>query len=81
MLHQDNPPHWHLSYYPGAGTGATPATVPQLRDGARWRTVTTDDRVGIMRIDVSGVDADPVRERVEYEYDPLTGPVLHQRPF
>ncbi|WP_326999867.1 hypothetical protein OHA72_32630 [Dactylosporangium sp. NBC_01737] len=158
-LHRDNPPHWHLSYYPGATTRATPATVPHfwvdargrtfyngqdvtgqgrtrffagqpapicdaagtrvlttairadggldvipaygpaysitsvtgdytgrvevLRGGVRWRTVVTDDRVrdGVLRIDVSGIDQDPARERVEYGYDALTGAVLHRRPF
>jgi hypothetical protein len=29
-LHRDNPPHWHLSYYPGTTTRATPATVPHF---------------------------------------------------
>lgn len=38
MLHQDNPPHWHLSYYPGATTRATPATVPHFWVDARGRT-------------------------------------------
>ncbi|MEV4516591.1 hypothetical protein AB0K00_47535 [Dactylosporangium sp. NPDC049525] len=158
-LHQDNPPHWHMSYYPGATTRAVPATVPHfwvdargrtfyngqdvtgqgrsrysadrpapifdgaggrvlttviradggldvippygpaysitsvtgdytgpveiLRGGVRWRTVVTEDLVrdGILRIDVSGIDQDPARERVEYEYDALTGSVLQRRPF
>jgi hypothetical protein len=38
MLHQDNPPHWHLSYYPGRTTRATPATVPHFWVDARGRT-------------------------------------------
>ncbi|MET0233241.1 MAG: hypothetical protein ABW224_01240 [Kibdelosporangium sp.] len=29
-LHVDNPPHWHLSYYPGLTTGAPRATVPHF---------------------------------------------------
>ncbi|GAA3219240.1 hypothetical protein ACFO1B_29485 [Dactylosporangium siamense] len=37
-LHQDNPPHWHLSYYPGATTRATPATVPHFWVDERGRT-------------------------------------------
>jgi hypothetical protein len=38
MPHLDNPPHWHLSYYPGATTGATPATVPHFWVDTRGRT-------------------------------------------
>ncbi len=37
-LHQDNPPHWHLSYYPGGTTRAAPATVPHFWVDARGRT-------------------------------------------
>lgn len=37
-LHQDNPPHWHLSYYPGRTTRATPATVPHFWVDAQGRT-------------------------------------------
>ncbi|GIJ45088.1 hypothetical protein Val02_19740 [Virgisporangium aliadipatigenens] len=34
-LHQDNPPHWHLAYYPGKNNGAKKATVPHYYlDGA-----------------------------------------------
>ncbi|HET9139433.1 hypothetical protein [Actinophytocola sp.] len=29
-LHTDNPPHWHLSYYPGPTTAAPRATVPHF---------------------------------------------------
>jgi hypothetical protein len=54
-----------------------------LRGGTRWRTVTTEDRVGdgILRIDVSGVATDAATERIEYSYDPLTGTVLHRRAY
>jgi hypothetical protein len=152
LLHQDNPPHWHLSYYPGPTMAAAGATVPHFwvdprgrtffngqdvqgrrRIGYRvnqpapildgqgrvvlttiiradggldlqppigprfaivsdtgdytaavkiyvqgllWRTVTTSDDVrgGVMRTDVRG---GAVHERVEYRYDPLTGPVTN----
>jgi hypothetical protein len=37
-LHPDNPPHWHLSYYPGATTQARPATIPHYWVDARGRT-------------------------------------------
>lgn len=30
LLHPDNPPHWHLSYYPGRTFGAPKAHVPHL---------------------------------------------------
>lgn len=29
-MHQDNPPHWHLSYYPGPTMSAAKATVPHF---------------------------------------------------
>ncbi|MBU2669002.1 hypothetical protein KOI35_36370 [Actinoplanes bogorensis] len=29
-IHQDNPPHWHMSYYPGPTMGAAKATVPHF---------------------------------------------------
>lgn len=37
-LHQDNPPHWHLSYYPGPTMGAARATVPHFWIDAQGRT-------------------------------------------
>jgi hypothetical protein len=37
-LHQDNPPHWHLAYYPGPNTSARPATVPHFWVDAQGRT-------------------------------------------
>jgi hypothetical protein len=66
-----------------SASGDFTAQIEILRAGTRWRTVTTDDLVrdGILRVDVSGVDEDPVRQRVEYEYDPLTGPVLRKHAF
>ena len=38
MLHQDNPPHWHLSYYPGPTMGAAKATVPHFWVDKQGRT-------------------------------------------
>jgi hypothetical protein len=38
LLHLDNPPHWHLSYYPGLTFGAPKAHVPHLWMDARGRT-------------------------------------------
>lgn len=29
-LHADNPPHWHMSYYPGPDMSATPQTIPHF---------------------------------------------------
>ncbi|WP_157239878.1 hypothetical protein [Catenuloplanes japonicus] len=37
-LHPDNPPHWHLSYYPGAGFGAAGAHVPHFWIDAAGKT-------------------------------------------
>lgn len=37
-LHIDNPPHWHLSYYPGLTTGAARATVPHFWLDSAGRT-------------------------------------------
>jgi hypothetical protein len=159
LLHPDNPPHWHLAYYPGPTTGAAKATVPHywvdrdgrtfyngqdvqgagrtryhpgdpapildaegdpvvtttirldggldiegpggprysitspdgsytgpvriLKDGQPWRSVVAIDdvRAGVMRNDVRGYGRDPVRERMEYRYDPLTGPITSRRPY
>lgn len=38
LLHLDNPPHWHLSYYPGRTTSASPATVPHYWVDKQGRT-------------------------------------------
>ncbi|WP_422770926.1 hypothetical protein ACN28C_30445 [Plantactinospora sp. WMMC1484] len=38
VLHPDNPPHWHLAYYPGASRGAPRAHVPHFWVDARGRT-------------------------------------------
>ncbi|MDP9792250.1 hypothetical protein J2S43_000762 [Catenuloplanes nepalensis] len=37
-LHPDNPPHWHLSYYPGLTFGAAGAHVPHFWVDAAGRT-------------------------------------------
>ncbi|HEU5470690.1 MAG TPA: hypothetical protein VFV67_08550 [Actinophytocola sp.] len=37
-LHQDNPPHWHLSYYPGRDFSAPRAHVPHFWMDAAGRT-------------------------------------------
>ncbi|MEV7625714.1 hypothetical protein [Actinoplanes sp. NPDC089786] len=37
-LHPDNPPHWHMSYYPGPTMGAAKATVPHYWVDALGRT-------------------------------------------
>ncbi|MBL7259844.1 hypothetical protein [Paractinoplanes lichenicola] len=37
-IHQDNPPHWHLSYYPGPTMGAAKATVPHFWVDKQGRT-------------------------------------------
>lgn len=37
-MHQDNPPHWHMSYYPGPTMGAAKATVPHFWIDAYGRT-------------------------------------------
>jgi hypothetical protein len=160
LMHVDNPPHWHLAYYPGPGHDARPATVPHfwvdaqgrtvsngqdrqgarftayhpnepapifdgqnnlvitttirpdggldidspdglhysifapdghygggpvqiLKGGAAWRTVATSDdyRSGILRTDTRGAGSDPVRDRFEYHYDPLTGPITSTRRY
>jgi hypothetical protein len=38
-LHLDNPPHWHLSYYPGRTFGAPKAHVPHLLMDRQGRLV------------------------------------------
>lgn len=38
LLHLDNPPHWHLSYYPGLTFGAPRAHVPHFWMDAEGRT-------------------------------------------
>jgi hypothetical protein len=38
LLHVDNPPHWHIAYYPGLTTGAAKATVPHYWVDAQGRT-------------------------------------------
>jgi len=38
LLHVDNPPHWHLAYYPGLTFGAAKAHVPHLWMDAQGRT-------------------------------------------
>lgn len=38
LLHVDNPPHWHLSYYPGPTFSAARATVPHFWIDAQGRT-------------------------------------------
>jgi hypothetical protein len=37
-LHQDNPPHWHLAYYPGPTMSAAKATVPHFWIDNQGRT-------------------------------------------
>jgi hypothetical protein len=53
-LHPDNPPHWHLSYYPGPTMGAAGATVPHF-----W--VDTLGRTFYNGQDVQGVGRTPYR--------------------
>jgi hypothetical protein len=38
LLHSDNPPHWHMSYYPGLTFGAPKAHVPHFWMDERGRT-------------------------------------------
>jgi hypothetical protein len=38
LLHLDNPPHWHLAYYPGPTFGAPKAHVPHLWMDGQGRT-------------------------------------------
>jgi hypothetical protein len=38
LLHLDNPPHWHLSYYPGLTFGAPKAHVPHFWMDEQGRT-------------------------------------------
>lgn len=38
VLHPDNPPHWHLAYYPGPTYGAARAHVPHFWVDARGKT-------------------------------------------
>jgi hypothetical protein len=54
MLHQDNPPHWHLSYYPGPTMAAPKQTVPHF-----W--VDAGGRVFYNGQDVQGAGRTPYR--------------------
>lgn len=38
LMHLDNPPHWHLSYYPGPDFGAPRASVPHFWLDAQGKT-------------------------------------------
>lgn len=55
-LHADNPPHWHMSYYPGPDMNAAPQTIPHYWIDSRGRTFyngqdTTGQPRGQYRID------------------------------
>jgi hypothetical protein len=151
-LHADNPPHWHLAYYPGLDYAAPRAHVPHFwldntgktfyngmdvqgegrsryyagdpapiedvqgnlivtltiradggldlqapdgpkyeitgdfpnrvtvrRDGLPWRWFTSVDQVDIGALATVEGDGDdgPIRERIVYWYDPLTGEIQH----